>query len=79
MDRMVVLRQQEADFDEFTVALKRTLRIEHKSGAVDVEAGQAVHATRYEWVRDSTPAESGMDCIAVCVHPYARATLHRDY
>ena len=33
---------QTPEFDEFTIVLKGLLRVEHKSGALDVAAGQAV-------------------------------------
>jgi len=35
---------QTPEFDEFTVVLKGMLRVEHKGGALDVHAGQAVVA-----------------------------------
>jgi len=35
-------------FDEFTIVLKGTLHIEHKSGALDVPAGQAIIARRMD-------------------------------
>ena len=46
---------QTPEFDEFTVVLRGTLRVEHHGGAIDVQAGQAVIAHRGEWVRYSTP------------------------
>jgi len=42
---------QTPEFDEFTIVLKGTLRVEHKGGALDVHAGQAVMAHAGEWVR----------------------------
>jgi mannose-6-phosphate isomerase-like protein (cupin superfamily) len=33
---------QTPEFDEFTVVLKGMLRVKHKSGIIDVHAGQAV-------------------------------------
>src|ERR1700680_1614845 len=46
---------QTPEFDEFTVVLRGTLRVEHKGGFLDVSAGQAVIAHGGEWVRYSTP------------------------
>src|SRR5262245_38151535 len=46
---------QTPEFDEFTVVLKGALRVTHKSGALDVTAGQAVIAHAGEWVQYSTP------------------------
>jgi mannose-6-phosphate isomerase-like protein (cupin superfamily) len=42
---------QTPEFDEFTVVLKGMLRVEHRGGAIDVRAGQAVIVHKGEWVR----------------------------
>jgi ethanolamine utilization protein EutQ len=67
---------QTPDFDEFTVVLAGTLHVEHRSGSLDVHAGQAVIAHRGEWVRYSTP--EGAEYIAVCLPAFAPSTVHRD-
>lgn len=69
---------QRPEFDEFTVVLKGTLRVEHEGGAVEVAAGQAVIAHRGEWVRYSTPGDEGAEYIAVCLPAFAMGTVHRD-
>jgi hypothetical protein len=46
---------QTPEFDEFTIVLKGALRVSHKNGAVDVNAGQAVVARAGEWVQYCTP------------------------
>ena len=69
---------QTPEFDEFTIVLKGMLRVEHKGGALDVRAGQAVVAHAGEWVRYSTPEESGADYIAVCLPAFSMETVHRD-
>lgn len=69
---------QTPEFDEFTVVLKGTLRVHHKGGDLDVNAGQAVIAHRGEWVRYSTPHEGGAEYIAVCLPAFALETVHRD-
>ncbi len=65
-------------FDEYTVVLKGMLRVEHKGGALDVRAGQAVIAHAGEWVRYSTPEAEGAEYIAVCVPAFSPATVNRD-
>jgi ethanolamine utilization protein EutQ len=65
-------------FDEFTVVLKGTLRVEHKSGSFDVAAGQAVIAHAGEWIRYSTPHKGGAEYIAVCLPAFSMDTVHRD-
>jgi mannose-6-phosphate isomerase-like protein (cupin superfamily) len=69
---------QTPQFDEYTVVLKGTLRVEHREGTIDVQAGQAIIAHGGEWIRYSTPGEDGAEYIAVCVPAFSLATVHRD-
>ena len=69
---------QTPEFDEFTLVLRGTLRVEHRGGAFDVSAGQAVVALGGEWVRYSTPEPDGAEYIAVCLPAFSIATVHRD-
>lgn len=69
---------QTPEFDEFTVVLRGTLRVEHRGGHLDVRAGQAVIAHRGEWIRYSTPEEGGAEYVAVCIPAFSPATVHRD-
>ncbi len=69
---------QKPEFDEFTIVLKGMLRVEHKGGSLDVNAGQAVIAHSGEWVRYSTPQDGGAEYIAVCLPAFSMDTVHRD-
>lgn len=69
---------QTPEFDEFTLVLRGTLRVHHRSGVMDVAAGQAVVAHRGEWVRYSTPLPEGAEYIAVCLPAFSMDTVHRD-
>jgi len=69
---------QTPEFEEFTIVLKGTLRVEHKGGSLDVQAGQAVVAHAGEWIRYSTPYEDGAEYIAVCLPAFSMETVHRD-
>jgi ethanolamine utilization protein EutQ len=69
---------QTPEFDEFTIVLKGSLRVESLHGMMDVAAGQAVIAHRGEWVRYSTPSADGAEYIAVCVPAFSPQTVHRD-
>ena len=69
---------QTPEFDEFTVVLKGLLRVRHKTGSIDVAAGQAVLATRGEWIQYSTPDSGGAEYIAVCLPAFSPETVHRD-
>ena len=65
-------------FDEYTLVLRGTLRVETRGGTLDVRAGQAVVAPRGEWVRYSTPDEGGAEYVAVCVPAFSPDTVQRD-
>jgi mannose-6-phosphate isomerase-like protein (cupin superfamily) len=67
---------QRPDFDEYTVVLEGTVRVEHDGGAIDVPAGQAVLVRAGEWVRYSTP--EGASYVAVCLPAFSPETVHRD-
>ena len=69
---------QTPEFDEFTIVLKGMLRVEHHQGTLDVRAGQAVIAHAGEWIRYSTPEESGAEYIAVCLPAFSMETVNRD-
>jgi mannose-6-phosphate isomerase-like protein (cupin superfamily) len=69
---------QRPDFEEITVVLKGTLRVEHEGGAFDVTAGQAVVARPGEWVRYSSPEAGGAEYVAVCLPAFSPDSVHRD-
>jgi mannose-6-phosphate isomerase-like protein (cupin superfamily) len=69
---------QTPEFDEFTVVLRGMLHVEFEGGALDVRAGQAVHARPGEWVRYSSPEDDGAEYIAVCLPAFSPASVHRD-
>lgn len=67
---------QTPEFDEYTLVLSGMLRVEHKGGAIDVQAGQAVIAHAGEWIRYSTP--NGAEYVAICLPAFSPDTVHRD-
>jgi mannose-6-phosphate isomerase-like protein (cupin superfamily) len=69
---------QVPDFDEYTVVLAGSLRVEFRDGVLDVSAGQAVLVCRGEWVRYSTPDPEGADYIAVCMPAFSLEAARRD-
>ena len=69
---------QRPDFEEITVVLRGTLRVEFEGGSMDVNAGQAVVTAPGEWVRYSTPLAGGAEYIAVCLPAFSMETVHRD-
>ena len=69
---------QRPDFEEITVVLNGTVRVEYEGGSMDVDAGQAVVAAPGEWIRYSTPHAGGAEYIAVCLPAFSPETVHRD-
>ena len=69
---------QQPDFDEFTLVLRGSLKVESKQGVLDVAAGQAVIARRGEWVRYSTPGPDGAEYVAICIPAFGLEAAHRD-
>jgi mannose-6-phosphate isomerase-like protein (cupin superfamily) len=66
------------EFEEITLVLKGTLRVEYEGGALDVRAGQAVVTRPGEWVRYSSPEPGGAEYIAICTPAFSPMTVHRD-
>jgi mannose-6-phosphate isomerase-like protein (cupin superfamily) len=69
---------QRPRFEEITLVLDGTLRVEFEGGHFDVNAGQAVVARPGEWVRYSSPRTGGACYIAVCLPAFSPETVHRD-
>jgi quercetin dioxygenase-like cupin family protein len=69
---------QRPDFQEITVVLNGTLRVEYEGGVLDVIGGQTVIADAGEWVRYSTPTPDGAEYVAICLPAFAAETVHRD-
>ena len=63
-------------FDEYTLVLKGMVRITHRGGSIDVQAGQAVIAHKNEWVQYSTPG--GAEYVAVCLPAFSPDTVRRE-
>jgi|SRR3954469_13093882 len=63
-------------FDVFSLVVKGMLVVEHNEGVIQVEAGQAVHVFKDEWVRYSVGA-SGAEMYVVCIPAYSPASIRR--
>jgi ethanolamine utilization protein EutQ len=68
---------QTPEFDEYTIVLRGVLRVVHKTGTMEVKAGQAVIAHAGEWIQYSTP-QIDTEYIAICVPAFSPQTVHRD-
>ena len=69
---------QTPEFDEYTVVLRGMLRVTHRGGTLDVRAGQAVLASRGEWVQYGSPEPDGAEYVAICLPAFSPDTVHRD-
>jgi len=66
------------EFDEYTIALRGSVRVMTKAGAVDVSAGKAIIVTKGEWVQYGSPEPDGAEYIAVCLPAFSPDNVHRD-
>lgn len=69
---------QTPEFDEYTLVLRGALRVETRTGTLDVKAGQAIIVSRGEWVRYSTLDPEGAEYVAVCTPAFSPELVRRD-
>ena len=69
---------QRPEFEEITVVLSGTLRVEHEEGTLDVRASQVLLTKPGEWVRYSTPEPGGAEYVSVCLPAFSPEMVHRD-
>ena len=69
---------QKPEFDEYSIVLKGTLRVETENEVFDVNEGQAIIVNKNEWIRYSTPGSEGAEYVAVCIPAFSIETVNRD-
>lgn len=69
---------QTPEFDEYTLVLRGTLRVETHNQIIDVKEGQAIIVHKGEWVKYSTPTKEGAEYIAVCLPAFSLEKVHRE-
>ncbi len=69
---------QTPEFDEYTIVLNGMLRVDSKTGSLDINAGEAVIVKANEWVCYITPGKYGAEYMAVCLPAFSPDTVHRD-
>jgi ethanolamine utilization protein EutQ (cupin superfamily) len=67
---------QTPEFDEYTLVLKGSLRVEHDAGHTDVLAGQAILSGAGERIRYSTL--EACEYVAVCLPAFTPARVQRE-
>lgn len=70
--------RQKPEFDEFTIVLKGSLKVETKNDSFEVKAGEAIITHKGEWIKYSTPLPEGAEYIAVCLPAFSPETVNRD-
>ena len=68
---------QQPEFEEISIVLRGTLRVESDEGVLEVHRGQAVITQVGERVRYSTPGDDGAEYIAVCLPAFSPQTVNR--
>jgi mannose-6-phosphate isomerase-like protein (cupin superfamily) len=69
---------QTPEFDEYTIVLKGTLRVETKNESIVIKRGEAIITHKGEWVRYRSPLPDGAEYIAVCIPAFSPDAVHRD-
>ena len=68
---------QKPQFDEYTLVLNGTLKVESRTKTVFIKEGEAVIVNSGEWVQYSTPNE-GAEYIAICLPAFSLDTVNRN-
>jgi quercetin dioxygenase-like cupin family protein len=68
---------QTPEFDEYTVVLRGTLRLQTAQGIRDLAAGETAIVLRGEQVQYSTPLAGGAEYFSVCSPAFSPALVHR--
>jgi mannose-6-phosphate isomerase-like protein (cupin superfamily) len=69
---------QTPQFDEYTLVLRGTVRVEHPDGVTEVSAGQAVVTRAGERIRYTTPTPEGAEYVAICLPAFTPETSGRE-
>lgn len=69
---------QTPEFEEYTIVLNGTLKVQTKEVTYEVKAGQGIMVSKNEWVQYSTPHKGGAEYIAVCLPAFSPTAVHRD-
>ena len=69
---------QRPAFDEVTIVLRGTMRVEHDGGATDVGPGETVLVAAGERVRYANPFDAECEYWAVCAPAFSPEAAHRE-
>ena len=68
---------QKPEFDEYTLVLEGSLKVESQNKAYLIKKGEAIIVQAGEWVRYSTTIK-GAEYIAICIPAFSLETVNRD-
>lgn len=69
---------QQPEFDEVTIVLRGTVRVEHEGGVTDVRAGETVLVERGERIRYSNPFDGEAEYWAMCTPAFSPEAARRE-
>jgi mannose-6-phosphate isomerase-like protein (cupin superfamily) len=69
---------QRPEFDEYTVVLRGTLRVNSEQGSFEVRENEAIICRKGEWIQYSTPGDVGAEYIAICMPAFSPESVRRD-
>ena len=69
---------QTPEFDEYTLVLEGSLKVNSKDSSRDLKKGEAVIVPKGEWVQYSSPYEGGAQYLAICLPAFSPDIVHRD-
>lgn len=69
---------QAPEFDEVTIVVRGTMRVESEGNTIDVRSGEAILCSAGERIRYSNPTQEEAEYWAVCVPAFSPELAHRD-
>lgn len=69
---------QQPEFDEVTIVLQGSLRVEYREGQIDVGEGEMVLVEAGERIRYGNPFDREAVYFAICVPAFNPETVHRE-
>jgi mannose-6-phosphate isomerase-like protein (cupin superfamily) len=69
---------QTPEFDEVTIVLRGTLRVDHEGGSTDVSKGEVVLVSAGERIRYGNPHQEECEYFAVCAPAFRIETVNRE-
>lgn len=69
---------QRPEFEEVTIVVRGTIRVDHQGGPTDVGPGEVVHVGAGERICYSNPFDEEAEYWAICVPAFDPGTVHRE-